>query len=99
MTCSHSSECLRDVVAADALEIQSALLHVAVVATDAILVHDRSHRRTQRSRWTGGGLLRTDGITGHEQNRHPGEETNSPPNRVSMKLTDGNSLFHSSHEA
>ena len=35
----------------DSLEVQLAFLHVGIVTTDTVLVHDRLHRRVRRGRW------------------------------------------------
>src|SRR5881394_924357 len=52
------------VLVADAVEIQSAFLDLAVVATDAIVIHDLSHWRVSPDRWMRGLLLRPDGMPG-----------------------------------
>src|SRR6266516_3502260 len=86
----------RGVLQTDAVKVQSPLLHFAVVASDAIVVYDRSYCRASPKRWTRGRLFCPDGMTSHEQNRHPAEPTNSLANHVRTNPTVGNLYLHSS---
>ena len=82
----------------DAVEIQSALLYLAVVATGAIVVYDPSHGRVRPSRWMRGRRLRPSGMTSHEQNHKPEEPADSMAKPARTKMLNGHLRVHSSQE-